>query len=30
VTRGVGSYPMFFGIADMRFNCPPEIVLING
>ncbi|NYZ61104.1 metallophosphoesterase [Candidatus Micrarchaeota archaeon] len=30
VTRGVGSYPMLFGIADMRFNCPPEIVLING
>lgn len=30
VTRGVGSYPMFFGIADMRFNCPPEIVVING
>ncbi len=29
VTRGVGSFPMFLGIADMRFNCPPEIVLIN-
>lgn len=29
VTRGVGSYPMFLGIAEMRFNCAPEIVLIN-
>ncbi len=29
VTRGVGSFPMFFGIADMRFNCPPEIIAIN-
>ncbi len=29
VTRGVGSYPMLLGIAEMRFNCAPEIVLIN-
>ena len=29
VTRGVGSYP-WAGIAEYRFNCPPEIVVING
>lgn len=30
VTRGIGSYPMLAGIAEIRFNCAPEIVLING
>jgi predicted MPP superfamily phosphohydrolase len=30
VTRGIGSYPMLLGVAEMRFNCAPEIVLING
>jgi len=29
VTRGVGSYP-WAGIGEYRFNCPPEIVVING
>lgn len=28
VTRGVGSYP-WPGLGEYRFNCPPEIVVIN-
>lgn len=30
VTRGIGSFPMLAGVAEIRFNCAPEIVLING
>lgn len=29
VTRGVGSYP-WPGLGEYRFNCPPEIVVVNG